>query len=224
MVDGYKVSRREAMEMHRKVYLHDLSASFLIERKISISAVKAFLLGIDSRPTSVMFNRLVFPVVNHTDTIVAYQSRALLANQKPKYWHSPGDWKGKTLYGLWQSIDLMLKYGVACIWEGNVDVISAWQENIPSVAPMGSALQRSQALLLRRYTNRAIIITDEDRGGEKARGNWAETLTELDFKFTHLKIGSYSKTAKDFNDLVVADKWSAIEQIKKEVIRYGSLG
>jgi DNA primase len=121
-------------------------------------------------------NRLIFPVFNLTNKVIAFGGR-VLDQQLPKYLNSPETIlfsKGHHLYGL-NNAKNNIKDGQIIIVEGYMDVISLYQHGMKNVvASLGTALTREQAKLLNRYADEIIIAYDGDDAGRKA------TLRALD--------------------------------------------
>ena len=115
-------------------------------------------------------NRLVFPVFNLTNKVVAFGGR-VLDQQLPKYINSPETIifsKGHHLYGL-NNAKNNIKEGQIIIVEGYMDVISLYQYGMKNVvASLGTALTKEQGKLLSRYADEIIIAYDGDDAGRQA--------------------------------------------------------
>lgn len=122
--------------------------------------------------------RIIFPIRNERGEIVGFGGRILPLSSPPqfplppKYLNTPQTLlfdKGQTLYGLDQARETIRKTGEAILVEGYLDVIAAYQYGFPNVvAPLGTALTRSQVDLLKRYTRRVIFALDADSAGRRA--------------------------------------------------------
>lgn len=125
-------------------------------------------------------NRLIFPVFNLTNKVIAFGGR-VLDQQLPKYLNSPETIlfsKGHHLYGL-NNAKNNIKDGQIIIVEGYMDVISLYQHGMKNVvASLGTSLTKEQAKLLNRYADEIIIAYDGDDAGMKA------TLRALDILAT----------------------------------------
>lgn len=120
---------------------------------------------------SIFFDRVMFPVINHNDQVVAFSGRALSDNG-PKYINSPETLiyhKGSILFGINLAVKEIRKTKSFILCEGNLDVMALHQVGLTSaVAPLGTAFTESQAKLLKRYADSGIILFDGDSAGIKA--------------------------------------------------------
>ncbi len=128
--------------------------------------------------------RLIFPIINAFDEVVAFGGRALEKTDFAKY-KNTGDTllfnKRKTLY----NINLLKKLKKTqaikdvIIVEGYMDTISLYQAGFCNVvASMGTALTKDQARLLKRYSENILISYDGDFAGQKADLRGLEILKD----------------------------------------------
>jgi DNA primase len=124
-------------------------------------------------------DRLIFPIGDSTGKIVGFGGRAL-GDQQPKYMNSPETpvyKKGVHLYGLHLGSRAIREAKVALVAEGYFDVISLHHAGFPqTVASLGTALTTEQVALLRRYTNKVVLIFDPDPAGIQAAWRGLELL------------------------------------------------
>jgi DNA primase len=120
-------------------------------------------------------HRLIFSVSDPAGQPIAFSGRALADGKDDigaKYINTketPEYTKGKTLYGLHQARVPLSKSGEAVLVEGNFDVIAMAQAGVENVvAPLGTAMTREQAVLLRNRVERVIVMFDGDDAGRKA--------------------------------------------------------
>lgn len=118
-------------------------------------------------------NRLIFPIKDLAGRVCAFGGRYLGDDpESAKYLNSPESQvfsKGSLLYALCENRDSIRKSGFAYIVEGYTDLlrlISAGMDN--SAAGLGTSFTDGQAKLLRRYTEKAVLIYDGDRAGRAA--------------------------------------------------------
>ncbi len=121
-------------------------------------------------------SRLVFPVADAGGRVVGFGGR--LVGQPPpgreaaKYINTPDSpvyTKGKVLFGLHLARRAMRQRHRAILVEGNFDLVLMHQAGFEEVvAPMGTALTRAQAELLRRFVAEVILLYDGDQAGRKA--------------------------------------------------------
>ena len=121
-------------------------------------------------------DRVIFPVQDQSGDVIAFSGRIL---QKPdpqrpvgKYLNSPETEifnKSKTLFNLAAAKKEIRQQGEVILFEGFMDVISAYQAGVKNgVASMGTSLTEQQVYLLQRITQRLIICYDGDAPGLKA--------------------------------------------------------
>lgn len=118
-------------------------------------------------------HRLMFPIHNDYGDVIAFSGRILDPSSKlAKYVNSPETsvfHKGATLYGLHRAKRPILKAGTAIVCEGQMDLIALAAAGFThAVAPLGTALTRDHARLLKRHTEVATLCYDADAAGLKA--------------------------------------------------------
>jgi DNA primase len=124
-------------------------------------------------------NRLIFPVINSNGKVIAFGGR-VLDESLPKYINSPETEvyrKAQTLYGLYQARDAIRRNGECILVEGYFDLLAvagAGFEN--AAATCGTALTSEHVRLLRRYTQRVLLLFDQDQAGQKAAFRGMEVL------------------------------------------------
>ncbi|MDQ7096280.1 DNA primase [Desulfosporosinus sp. PR] len=140
-------------------------------------------------------NRVLFSILDRRNQPIAFGGR-VLDDSVPKYLNSPETAyfnKGHHLYGIHRAHQGIREEGYALLVEGYMDVIALQNAGYPNaVASLGTALTRDQANLIRRYTQRVVLLYDSDdagihaalRGGEILRdaGIQVEVLTLLGAK------------------------------------------
>lgn len=128
--------------------------------------------------------RLIIPVINQMNQVIAFCGRILDAKGFGKYVNTketPVFSKGNTLFNLNNLKKLKNEKGIknVIIVEGHMDVISlvsAGFENV--VASMGTALTKDQARILKRYSDNVLISYDGDFAGQKASIRGLEILKD----------------------------------------------
>lgn len=145
---------------------HLKSKGFNLE---SITAAGLSLKAGDGHSYDRFRNRLIFPIMNHKNQVIAFGGR-ILDKGEPKYLNSPETpvfQKRYVLYGLPQARKHLR--GKAIVVEGYMDVIRLHQEGLPyAVAPLGTALGVEHLQQLWRHTPCPIIAFDGDTAGKKA--------------------------------------------------------
>ncbi|HVP36111.1 MAG TPA: DNA primase [Terriglobales bacterium] len=116
--------------------------------------------------------RVTFPIFNLSQKIVGFGGRIIQEKDEPKYLNSPESpiyHKGKILYGLNLSKDVIRDKKAAVLVEGYIDLISLYQSGITNmVAPLGTSFTQDHARLLSRYAEKVYLLFDSDRAGESA--------------------------------------------------------
>ncbi len=124
-------------------------------------------------------NRVLFPIRNLQGRVVGFGGR-VLDDTQPKYLNSPETpvfTKGKHLFAL----DRAKGAGINAliIVEGYFDVIAAHQAGIPNaVGTMGTALTQDHLRLIRRISEKVLLIFDPDEAGARAALRTAPLLIE----------------------------------------------
>lgn len=119
------------------------------------------------------YQRLVFPIFSSKGTILGFGGRRLESNKTskaPKYLNSPETVvfkKSHLLYGA-DKIPQFRKWPWVLIVEGYIDVIQLKKHQLPSVAPMGTALTEEHLKALLRLKKELIFCYDGDKAGQAA--------------------------------------------------------
>ena len=134
--------------------------------------------GKSRQPWDRFRNRVIFPITDHSDRVIAFGARTLDPDGKPKYLNSsdsPLFHKGRTLYRYMAAREELakIKEGPASrgliVTEGYVDAIALAEAGIGSaVAPLGTALTEDQLDLLWRAGPEPILCFDGDAAGIRA--------------------------------------------------------
>ena len=130
--------------------------------------------------------RLIFPIINAVDEVVAFGGRDMDGKSFAKYKNTretPVFNKRKNLY----NINLLKKLkreqplGEVIMVEGYMDAISLYQAGFKNVvASMGTSLTKEQARLVKRYCDKVLISYDGDFAGQSADLRGLEILKTED--------------------------------------------
>lgn len=116
-------------------------------------------------------NRLIFPIFNTRDKIIAFAGR-VLDDSLPKYMNSPETKiynKSRTLYGLNFAKKYINEKDAAVIVEGYTDLIIPHQNGMMNIiASCGTALTSEHIRILKRHSRNVITVYDSDKAGELA--------------------------------------------------------
>tara|TARA_A100001011_G_scaffold358487_2_gene404273 strand:+ start:188 stop:1813 length:1626 start_codon:yes stop_codon:yes gene_type:complete len=129
-------------------------------------------LGFISSNGNMLFkNRIMFPILNFKNNIVAFGGR-VLDDFGPKYLNSSDSVlykKNRNLYFTSDFITATKKKGYAFIVEGYFDVLSLNKLGYAnSASPSGTALTYQQLESVTKYTSKILICFDNDEAGLKA--------------------------------------------------------
>ena len=124
--------------------------------------------------------RLMFPIKNLSNQIIAFGGRIIADEDEAKYINSadtPIYKKGDHLYGLAQARKGITTKGSALLTEGYMDVLTLHQFGYDNaVGVLGTALTPEQIKRLSGFTSRLVLLFDGDRAGRKAALRSCEML------------------------------------------------
>ncbi|GEN33221.1 DNA primase [Aneurinibacillus danicus] len=133
----------------------------------------------NSRPFDRFRGRVMFPIHNSQGQVVAFGARTL-GDEQPKYLNSPETPlfnKSQLLFNLHRARAQIRKQQEAVLFEGYVDVISAWQAGVHNgIASLGTSLTEQQARIIRRNAETVILCYDSDQAGIEAAFKGADLL------------------------------------------------
>ena len=150
--------------------------------EMSLSGVVDFTK--DKRPYDALGGRLIIPIINQFNQVVAFGGRLLEKADFAKYKNTRETIafsKSNNLYNLNNLKKLKNEKGLdsVIIVEGYMDTISLVQAGFANVvASMGTSLTKDQARILKRYTDKVFICYDGDFAGQKAAIRGLEILSE----------------------------------------------
>ncbi len=127
--------------------------------------------------------RLMFPIQNLQNKVIAFGGRLIADEEGPKYLNSPETpifFKRRELFGLnlakkhinreWPNLILV---------EGYMDFLALYQHGFKNaVATLGTALGEDHVRLMRRFVEEVIVVYDGDKAGEAASLRGLEILLE----------------------------------------------
>ncbi len=138
----------------------------------------------DGRLIDAQGGRLIFPIINALDEVVAFGGRVLKKTDFGKYKNTRETVvfnKSKTLYNINKLKKLKRSQTLknVIMVEGYMDTISLYQAGFKNVvASMGTSLTQEQARLIKRYTDTVLISYDGDSAGQKANMRGLEILKD----------------------------------------------
>lgn len=161
---------------------------------------KLVLMSKNGMPNDAFKKRLMFPIKDVKDRVIAFGGRAL-DDSKPKYINSPDTVcynKGRNLYAL--NVAKKTEKDFLIMVEGYMDAVSLHQRGIDNaVASLGTALTEKQGRLLKRYKSKIIIGYDSDGAGQEATMRGLEILQNIGYDIRILQL----EGAKDPDEFVI---------------------
>jgi len=195
---------------------------FLLQKKFKIEDILLSGLVIKStqQPDSYFDrfrNRIIFPIFNHQDRIVAFTGRIFgESDNEPKYLNSPESPifnKSQILYGFSKTKKDIREANSVILVEGQMDFLMSWQNGIKNVvATSGTALTEDHLKILKRLTKNLIIGYDMDEAGRLAAERAIDMARSLDFQ---VKIISLPEGYKDIADFALEHPEKLKEIIKE---------
>jgi DNA primase len=161
---GYAANERFALKEH--LGRQGISTNDMVEAGLLVSAEEIPL------PYDRFRDRVMFPITDVRNRVIAFGGRALEADVTAKYLNSPETplfHKGATLYNIAGARAAAHKGAPVIAVEGYVDVIAMVQAGYEAtVAPLGTALTVQQLELLWRLAEEPLLCFDGDAAGRRA--------------------------------------------------------
>lgn len=161
-------------------------------------------------------DRVMFPIADARNRIIAFGGRALDKDAPAKYLNSPETplfHKGHNLYNIAPARQAVHDGASLIVAEGYVDVIALVTTGFAgAVAPLGTALTEDQLQLLWKMADEPLLCFDGDSAGQRA------AFRAADLAMPHLKPGKSLRFAlmpegQDPDDLARSGGRSAIEEV-----------
>ncbi len=156
----------------------------------------------DGSPYDVFRNRVIFPIVDSTNRVMAFGGRVLVEKRdeqgmvvEAKYLNSPETRlfnKSESIYGLNHARQAIVRTRTAVVVEGYMDVISCHQAGVHNViATLGTALTPEHARALKNYAQTIVLMFDSDDAGYRAADRALEVFirSPLDIKIASVPDG-----------------------------------
>ena len=184
-------------------------------------AVQAGLLGKQekegrSRTYDRFRGRLIFPIRNLSNQIIAFGGRIIGEADEAKYINSADSLvykKGDQLYALSQARRHIALKGNVLLTEGYMDVLTLHQfgyEN--AVGVLGTSLTQEQVKRLAGLTSQFVLLFDGDAPGRKAAQRACELLLPRGLMCTVVLLPQ-SKDIKDIDDFLRKEGTEAFEKL-----------
>lgn len=131
----------------------------------------------------IYYNRIMFPLWDLNGRIVGYSGRVYEDEDSSKYINTRETEifkKGEILYNYHRAKEECRIKQSVIVMEGFMDVIRAYTIGVKNVvATMGTAVTKSQAMLLKKMAKDIILCFDSDDAGYKAVINCSEELNKV---------------------------------------------
>jgi len=175
--------------------------------------------GADGNYRDYFCNRVIFPIFDLQDRVIAFGGR-ILDDGTPKYLNtSETDVfnKGKILYGLNLARKRSDRSSPLILTEGYMDLISVVQAGLDGVvASLGTSLTKDQANLLAKFTSEVIIAYDADTAGIAATGRGLGLLESAGLSVKVLMLPE----GKDPDSLIKEKGSGVFQNLLKERVDY----
>ena len=187
-------------------------ADFLKKRGLFDAALRAGLLKSEGdAPRCPLGGRLIFPIRDSQGSVRGFGGR-VLDERLPKYLNSPESpaySKSRTLYGLYEARQAIVRDDRIILVEGYLDALSLWQAGLQSVvASLGTSLTAAQLGLAAHYTRNIVACFDGDAAGRKA----SLRALELSLEAELLLRGVFLPSGLDPDSLVHKEGAAAVLQ------------
>ncbi len=164
-------------------------------------------------------NRIMFPMFDSSGRVIAFSGRLLGKEEagSPKYLNSPDSLlfnKSETLYGFHKAKDGIRKWKYAVLVEGQMDLLMCHAHGFDNaIATSGTSLTDLHAKMIKRLTDKLMVIYDADKAGINATLRaWSIALkNNLDVKVAVLP------KDEDPASVIQKDKKIFVEALKKAV-------
>jgi DNA primase len=161
---GYALAERFALKEH--LGNKGIATDTMVEAGLLVSGEDIPL------PYDRFRDRVMFPIADPRNQVIAFGGRALEKEAQAKYLNSPETplfHKGRTLYNIAAARMAAHKGAPVIAVEGYIDVIAMVRAGFEAtVAPLGTSLTGEQLVLLWRMAPEPILCFDGDEAGRRA--------------------------------------------------------
>jgi len=137
-------------------------------------------------------DRLIFPVRDTYDRLIAFGGRTLSDESGPKYLNSPETLlfkKSECLYLLNEAREAIRQKGYVLVVEGYFDALALHHHGfLNAVATLGTALTSQHGRMLKRYTQDVVLLYDADLAGQTAAFRGFSPLMDEKLKVKVLRV------------------------------------
>lgn len=168
------------------------------------------------KPYDVFRNRILFPIRDTRDRVIAFGGRAMDPGDNAKYLNSPETPlfdKGRSLYNHAPAREAAGKGQPLIVAEGYMDVIALVEGGFAAaVAPLGTAVTETQLQLLWRISDEPIVALDGDTAGLRAAHRVIDLALPLMEAGKSLRFALMPQ-GKDPDDLIRAEGPGAVQKL-----------
>lgn len=158
----------------------DVAKKYLFDRGIDQSSIDFWELGWaipgatpsnfnkddDSQVYKKHWGRITIPIRSHNGELISISSRKVFNVSGPKYDHYPFPAR-RILFGLYNNKENIREEDRAIVTEGQMDVISSWQNNLKIVtSSFGAHASLDHFAILARYASNIDVLYDADFAGQ----------------------------------------------------------
>ncbi len=155
---------------------------------IELDMIDSGLINSDEKSYHDFFvGRIMFPIYNEGGSPIGFSARIFNTDDKnqPKYVNSRESMiyhKGDVLFNIQNAKGEIMRKKRVILHEGQMDVIAAYRSGFKeAICTMGTALTITQARLLKKYADNAIICYDGDSAGIKASKKAIKIFNQVGF-------------------------------------------
>ncbi|MCM8759399.1 MAG: DNA primase [Candidatus Omnitrophica bacterium] len=166
--------------------------SYILEKKLRIDDFEqaGLITRKEAGYADVFKHRIMIPIFDHRNNIVGFGARAIDDIQQPKYLNSHENSvfkKGNLFFGLNLAKERIKSVGFSIVVEGYFDLIKMHIAGFDNtIAPLGTAITENHLRLLKRWSNKILLVFDSDSAGTAAAFRSLETILASGFE---VKIG-----------------------------------
>lgn len=184
-----------------------IPAQEYINRGFKESTLNEFDVGLCKLKTSEMYNRVVFPVYDYSGEYMVGCVGRSITDTDFRWKNQKGFNVRKFLYNHARALDTIVLTSTVIVVEGQGSVLRLWESGVKNVVGLfGSKMSDVQEFLIQKMNiDRIIVMTDNDKAGEKCREDINERFEG------QLSVHNIRSTKNDMEDM-------SIEEIQKNIV------
>lgn len=176
----YNKQEKRCQKYVKQLFDNDNALRYLLDRGLTEETIRTMRLGYcignsnDSwEDRTLLKERIIFPVNDLSGKVISFSGRIYKdKDNRKKYVNESNSSifiKGRSLYQLSHAKKHIKEEGYAVIVEGYIDALMFYNFGVNNVVSiMSTSLTKEQIELLKKYTNKIILIMDGDSAGEIA--------------------------------------------------------